>query len=143
MAGTSTTNLGLYKPDPTENYDVITDLNDNLQKIDTAVGDPSSASGVTGTGAFEKIGALNTKLSYMVELGLVSDINVANRAVHKVYHMEFDINTQNNPFGSADGHAYLYIGSNSKYGRIVAYSDAGIKTAALNNGAYDTFVTIA
>ncbi|MGC5565348.1 hypothetical protein ACPYPG_21270 [Streptomyces sp. FR-108] len=38
MTGTNTTRLGLYKPDPNDNINVTTDVNNNLDKLDVQVG---------------------------------------------------------------------------------------------------------
>ena len=66
--GAWTSFLNLFKPDRTENYDVITQQNNNWDKIDAGVkavsddlGNPSSASAVTGADAFSKIASLNSK----------------------------------------------------------------------------------
>lgn len=39
MAGTSTTNYQLYKPDPSDNVNVATDINANYDKIDAGLND--------------------------------------------------------------------------------------------------------
>lgn len=64
MASTHTTNLGLNKPDRQDLISVVNDINDNMDMIDIAIGNPSSASGVTGSDAFSKIGTLNSNVVF-------------------------------------------------------------------------------
>ena len=59
---TTTTNLSLKKP-ALDDDALIADINNNMDTLDSTIGAPSSASGVTGNDAFSKINTLNGKIN--------------------------------------------------------------------------------
>lgn len=56
MTGTSTPNLQLYKPDPDDNVNVVTDLNNNWDKVDSAVPGHARYTRNSGDGALTLAG---------------------------------------------------------------------------------------
>lgn len=53
MTGTNTPRLGLYKPDGNDNVNVATDINDNLDSLDTLIGTTVCTSGTRPTAPYQ------------------------------------------------------------------------------------------
>ena len=78
-----------------------------------------------------------------IYLGVVSDMDVANREKGKIYIMNYTANSSNIPVANAGGFGFLFINAdNAYYGRQIAISNTGLYSRTLANGAYNSWTTI-
>lgn len=83
----------------------------------------------------------SVKKSFMVDLGLVSSLDISDRKASTVYHFTYIRGATNDPF-DAGGHGYLYTNDVANYGSQIVYSDKGIAWRELRSGQYRSWVYI-
>jgi hypothetical protein len=149
VAGTTTTRLALYKPDPVDDINVATDLNANYDKIDLDIGYRVCTSSTRPSSPFvgQKIYETDTgKILFRTNSATWQEIFAAGTQI--------SLNNTNNATLSSTGHA-LQIGPTSGINLIadndslIARNNGGASTLSLNTtggnvtiGATGSTVTI-
>ena len=78
-----------------------------------------------------------------IYLNEVSDLNIASRALGKMYIMNYRSSTNNIPVAQTAGYCFLFVNfDNANYGRQIAISNSGIYTRSLIAGSYGTWSEI-
>lgn len=78
-----------------------------------------------------------------IYLGAVSDLNISNRQMGKIYIMIYTQETSNIPAQFTGGFSFLFVNIDSPgYGRQFAISNSGFYTRSLAAGNYSAWSTI-
>ena len=119
-------------------------MNTRVNGVEEIIGDSTlTTTDQTLTGGINEINEYISANAFIVELGQISDLNIASREINTVYHFTFLQGITNNPFSTNGGHGYLFVNESSNFGSQIIYTNGGIKARRLHGGSYGSWVNIA